>query len=303
MDRPRPAPERPPGQRRMAAADRRRLDRNLAARRPGTRGTERVAARPATTVFVNHPGSVTHHDIVAACVRLQRAGFAPVPHVVGAPTRELNPGARFSQRAAGEAAVKSVLLIAGDPAARGRRLFATARPAGDRSRRDPRHRRRSLLPPIPRGIRASTDMHLETRLRAKIAFAGRLGLDVSIVTQFVFDAARSSAGCGSLRDDGFACTIRVGVAGPATIATLAKFAVRCGIGASLRALGRGQTAFARILDRNHPRCADRGAGRGCRPRRTGRRPAPLHVWRRAPDRRMDARAGRPHPTIGRRLGD
>ena len=31
------------------------------------------------------------------------------------------------------------------------------------------------------------------------------------------------------------------------MATLAKFAIRCGIGASLRALARGHTAFARIL--------------------------------------------------------
>ena len=31
------------------------------------------------------------------------------------------------------------------------------------------------------------------------------------------------------------------------MATLAKFAFRCGIGSSLRALARGQTAFARIL--------------------------------------------------------
>ena len=29
---------------------------------------------PGMTVFVNHPGSVTHHDIVAACGRLRRAG-------------------------------------------------------------------------------------------------------------------------------------------------------------------------------------------------------------------------------------
>jgi methylenetetrahydrofolate reductase (NADPH) len=36
---------------------------------------------PGTSVFVNHPPSVTHHDIVAACARLRRAGFVPVPHV------------------------------------------------------------------------------------------------------------------------------------------------------------------------------------------------------------------------------
>jgi methylenetetrahydrofolate reductase (NADPH) len=55
-----------------------------------------------------------------------------------------------------------------------------------------------------------------------------------------------------LREYGISCPIRVGVAGPATVAALAKFAVRCGIGASLRALGRGQTAFARILTEASP---------------------------------------------------
>jgi methylenetetrahydrofolate reductase (NADPH) len=43
------------------------------------------------------------------------------------------------------------------------------------------------------------------------------------------------------------CPVRVGIAGPASVATLARFAVRCGIGASLRALARGHTAFARIM--------------------------------------------------------
>jgi len=41
----------------------------------------RGQVEPGTTVFVNYPSSVSHHDIVAACARLQRAGFAPVPHV------------------------------------------------------------------------------------------------------------------------------------------------------------------------------------------------------------------------------
>jgi hypothetical protein len=38
---------------------------------------------PGTRVFVNHPASVTHHDIVAACVKLQRAGFILVPLAAG----------------------------------------------------------------------------------------------------------------------------------------------------------------------------------------------------------------------------
>jgi hypothetical protein len=37
---------------------------------------------PRMTVFVNHTGRFTHHDIIAACVKLERTGFIPMPHVV-----------------------------------------------------------------------------------------------------------------------------------------------------------------------------------------------------------------------------
>jgi methylenetetrahydrofolate reductase (NADH) len=201
---------------------------------------------PGTTVFVNNPGSTTHHDIVAACVKLQRAGFSPVPHVAARRLASFTQARDFLERAAGEAGVRSVLLTAGDPVTpvgpfrdsldllatglvetHGIEHVGFAAYPSDHPRID-RHR-------------------LDTALRGKIALAGRLGLAVSIVTQFGFEAGPINHRIASLREDGFRGPIRVGIAGPATIATLAKFAVRCGIGASLRALGRGHAAFARIL--------------------------------------------------------
>jgi methylenetetrahydrofolate reductase (NADPH) len=67
------------------------------------------------------------------------------------------------------------------------------------------------------------------------------------LTQFGFASEPILRWIASLRATGIACPVCVGIAGPASIATLAKFAVRCGIGASLRALARGHSAFARIL--------------------------------------------------------
>src|SRR4029079_8139665 len=69
----------------------------------------------------------------------------------------------------------------------------------------------------------------------------------SLVTQFGFDAGPILRWIASLRTKDILCPVRIGVAGPASVATLAKFAIRCGVGASLRALARGHTAFARIL--------------------------------------------------------
>jgi len=70
---------------------------------------------PGTTVFVNHPGSVTHHDIVAACARLRRAGFNPVPHIAARRLASFTQASDFLQRAVGEAKVRAALIIGGDP--------------------------------------------------------------------------------------------------------------------------------------------------------------------------------------------
>jgi methylenetetrahydrofolate reductase (NADPH) len=201
---------------------------------------------PGTTVFVNHPGSVTHHDIVAACARLRRAGFDPVPHVAARRLASFTQARDFLQRAAGDAAVTSVLLIGGDPgqATGPFRDSAELLATGLVESHGIGH---VMFAGYPEGHPSIDRRGLDLRLRAKLALAREHGLDASLVTQFVFEPDPVERWVSALRADGVACPIRIGVAGPATVATLAKFAVRCGIGASLRALGRGQTAFARIL--------------------------------------------------------
>jgi methylenetetrahydrofolate reductase (NADPH) len=200
---------------------------------------------PGRTVFVNHPSSVTHHDIVAACVRLHRAGFVPVPHVAARRLASFTQASDFLQRATGEAAVDRILLIGGDD-----------RPVGPfRASLDllatgvvERHGIRAIsFGGYPEGHPAIDTRTLDAALQAKVALARRAGLVVSVVTQFGFEAEPILRWIAAQRTAGIDCPVHVGVAGPASVATLAKFAIRCGIGASLRALARGHTAFARIL--------------------------------------------------------
>jgi len=201
---------------------------------------------PGVTVFVNHPGSVTHHDIVAACARLRRAGFDPVPHVAVRRLASFTQANDFLQRAAAEADVHGALIIGGDP----------DHPVGPfpdsydllASGLVAHHGLREVaFAGYPEGHPRIASRALDEALRAKVALARRQGLEVSLVTQFGFEAASILRWIAALRAQEITCPVRVGIAGPATVATLAKFAVRCGIGASLRALARGHTAFARIL--------------------------------------------------------
>jgi len=87
---------------------------------------------------------------------------------------------------------------------------------------------------------------LERMLSAKIEAANATGLAVHIVTQFCFDAAPILAWIGRLRAFGIEEPVRVGLAGPTNLATLLRFARRCGVKASAQALAR-QAGLGRQL--------------------------------------------------------
>ena len=115
------------------------------------------------------------------------------------------------------------------------------------------------------------------------------------MTQFCFESAPILEWIGELDARGIDLPVIVGLAGPATPATLTKFALRCGIGNSMRAL-RGQIGrFGRLLTDTGPDDVMRGlrfAPRG----RDGfdRRLPPVPVRRPAQGRRLAARL-RPRP--------
>jgi methylenetetrahydrofolate reductase (NADPH) len=220
--------------------------------RDGLAGEALRGLLPAgTTVFVNHPPRATHHDIVAACVRLRRAGFVPVPHVAARRLASFTQFDDMLRRAVGEAGVERALLIAGDPD----RPVGPLRDSLDllaSGAVESRGLREVAFAVYPETHPRIDDKALDAAVDAKLDLARRRGLGVSLVTQFAFAAAPIRSRIAALRRRGIDCPIEIGIAGPGTIATLAKFAIRCGVGASLQALARGQTAFARILTRATP---------------------------------------------------
>jgi methylenetetrahydrofolate reductase (NADPH) len=177
---------------------------------------------------------------------LQRAGFAPVPHIAARRLASFTQANDFLRRAVGEAGVTSALIIGGDP----ERPVGPFRDSSDLLATGvvERHGIKEVaFAGYPEGHPRIAPAGLDAALDAKVALAQERGLEVSFVTQFGFAADPIQRWIGSVRARGLNCRVRVGLAGPASGATLAKFAFRCGIGASLRALARGHTAFARVL--------------------------------------------------------
>ena len=90
----------------------------------------------------------------------------------------------------------------------------------------------------------------------------------SLVTQFCFKSEPITDWLMRIRARGIDVPVRVGLAGPARLMTLARYALRCGIGNLLHMLSENP-AFARLLLEKGPEPIIRGivasADDGCAP--------------------------------------
>ena len=110
---------------------------------------------------------------------------------------------------------------------------------------------------FPEGNPNISDAVLEEACAAKVNFARAAGLRLSIVTQFCFEPEPVVAWLRRVRGLGIDVPIRIGLAGPAGLVTLMRYAVHCGVGNSLRVLTE-KPSFARLLIEKGPEPILRG---------------------------------------------
>jgi methylenetetrahydrofolate reductase (NADPH) len=84
-------------------------------------------------------------------------------------------------------------------------------------------------------------------LKWKQAFSARTDARVAITTQFCFEAAPVIAWADRLAAEGVNLPIHIGLAGPAKLHTLIKYAVSCGVGPSMRVLQRRAKDVTRLF--------------------------------------------------------
>lgn len=83
--------------------------------------------------------------------------------------------------------------------------------------------------------------------RWKSAFAERTDAKIAMATQFCFEADPVIAWVDRLAAEGIELPVHIGVAGPAKLQTLIKFAISCGVGASLRVLQKRAMDVTKLL--------------------------------------------------------
>ncbi|MEO1599352.1 MAG: methylenetetrahydrofolate reductase [Pseudomonadota bacterium] len=210
-----------------------------------------AAILPAgTRVYIAHIEGTPIEDMVATAKRIADEGFPVMPHF---PARIIKDTATLEDwigRYASEAGVDQALLLAGgvdEPhgdfhcsmqlmetgafdRAGFKRLHVAGHPEGNRDI-DP----------------DGGEAEVMKALAWKQAFFERTDAEMAIATQFVFEAAPVIAWAERLRAAGVHLPVHIGVAGPAKLQTLIKFAMACGVGPSLRVLQRRAADVTKLL--------------------------------------------------------
>ncbi|MDQ7070669.1 MAG: methylenetetrahydrofolate reductase [Rhodobacterales bacterium] len=203
-----------------------------------------------TRVYVAHLEGTPIEDMVATAKRLNDDGFAVMPHFPARIIKDKATLADWIARYSGEADVKQALLLAGgvsEPegdfdssmqlmetglfdAAGFTRLHVAGHPEGNRDI-DP----------------DGGSQLVDEALRWKQDFSNRTDADMALATQFAFDAKPIIKWADDLAAAGITLPIHIGIAGPANLQTLIKFAIACGVGPSLKVLQKRAMDVTKLL--------------------------------------------------------
>jgi methylenetetrahydrofolate reductase (NADPH) len=204
---------------------------------------------PGTEVYVAFPPSATHQRLAEVSGALTRAGFVAIPHIVARSFPNFTRVAELLHELR-DAGINRALVIGGDRAAQG-----PYHGAEDLLRTGAFERRgfRAIgLACYPEAHRKIDRAVLDAALEAKLGLVERGGMQPWLVSQFCLEAEPVVTMTERLRERGITAPLRIGIAGPTDRRALWKYALACGIGSSIRALGTRTDAIRDLLLRETP---------------------------------------------------
>ena len=203
-----------------------------------------------TVVYVAHPPGVPIDDIVALAGNVQKLGLTATPHIIARKLESRDQLERALARCQ-ELGIHNALCVAGD--------IAADKPAYDSSLEVlqtglfAKYGFREVgVAGHPEGSKAIGEQRVEQALRGKAEFAKTAGFSMYFATQFGFDPQPFIDWEAATSAKGIALPIHVGLPGPASLRQLAKFAMLCGVGASMRMLTSRASAMANLLSTQAP---------------------------------------------------
>ena len=203
-----------------------------------------------TRVYIAHLEGTPIEDMVATAARLSADGFDVMPHFPARIIPDRATLADWVSRYRGDANVTQALLLAG----------GVSKPLGefDNSMQlletglfDSAGFTNLHFAGHPEGNRDidpdGSDKNVMDALRWKQDFSNRTDAKTALATQFVFEAKPVIEWADALKKAGIDMPIHLGIAGPAKLQTLVKFAIACGVGPSLKVLQKRAKDMTKLL--------------------------------------------------------
>lgn len=203
-----------------------------------------------TRVYIAHIEGTPIEEMVSTAKRIANEGFPVMPHFPARIIKDEATLADWIARYQGEADVKQALMLAG----------GVEKPHGDY------HSSMQLLETGLFDKAGFTHLHVaghpegnkdidpnggyknvNDALDWKQKFSERTDAKMALATQFAFDAGPIIRWANGVKNAGIDLPIHIGIAGPAKLQTLIKFAIACGVGPSLKVLQKRAMDVSKLL--------------------------------------------------------
>lgn len=214
---------------------------------------EVAALRPAgTCVYIPSLPGLPLARTLEAIAALRAAGLDPVPHVSARRILDRDEFRAFLTKASAAHGVHRVLLLGGDePRPKG--PFRDSLQILEEGLLVQCGIREIGIAGYPEGHPRIAREALQAAMQRKLELARDQSMGVYALTQFSFSPARVVEYCAVLARRHPELPVYVGIAGPTDPVALARYAQRCGVSVSLRALRTLGTGIAQLVANTDPR--------------------------------------------------
>ncbi|MDG2406540.1 MAG: methylenetetrahydrofolate reductase [Paracoccaceae bacterium] len=210
----------------------------------------RVLLPTGTRVYIAHIDGTPIADMVSTARRIAAEGYAVMPHFPARIIKDQPMLEDWIARYQGEANVTEALLLAGGvDTPQGQyhssmqllesgvfdkagfdRLHVAGHPEGNKD-----------IDPDGKSV------NVDSALSWKKHFSERTDAKMALTTQFAFEAGPIIDWANAIKAAGVDIPIHIGIAGPAKLQTLIKFAIACGVGPSLKVLQKRAMDVTKLL--------------------------------------------------------
>ena len=203
-----------------------------------------------TRVYIAHIEGTPIEDMVKTAKRLAEDGFSTMPHFPARIIRDKPTLNDWISRYQGEAGVAQALILAGG-ISKPHGEYESSMDLLETGLFDKANFKNIHIAGHPEGNKDidpdGSSKNVDAALKWKQSYKDKTDAKMAIATQFAFESGPIIKWANSIKNAGIDIPIHIGIAGPAKLQTLIRFAIACGVGPSLKVLQKRATDVTKLL--------------------------------------------------------